>query len=54
MLRVQSDFIGQATKQYLDQVNTVINLVNDMTRAMWAPYGVTPQESASKEKSSDS
>ncbi len=53
VMRVQSEFIGQATKQYLDQVNTVINLVNEMTRAMWGPYGVTPQESASKEKPSD-
>jgi hypothetical protein len=42
VMRVQSEFIGQATKQYLDQVNTVINLVNDMTHAMWAPFGVTP------------
>ena len=50
MLKVQSDFIGQATKQYLDQVNTVIGLVNDMTRAMWEPFGVAPQESAEKEK----
>lgn len=41
MLRIQSQFIEAATRQYIDQVNTVIGIVNEMANAVWSPLGTT-------------
>ena len=50
MLRIQSQFIEAATRQYIDQVNTVIGIVNEMANAVWSPLG-TAREGTTKEES---
>ena len=43
ILRIHSQFIEAATQQYIDQVSTVMNIVNEMATAIWAPLGAVSE-----------
>ena len=46
--RVQSSYIEHATEQYLEQIKTVMNLVNGMTKAFLTPLDVASREALDK------